>query len=442
MTTGVDRPVSVHASDAFEPLYSRYVRDVYRYSLALLGNRSDAEDATQTAFLNAYRAYRRGERPREPLNWLIVIAHNACLERRRRALRRPEEVPLDGEPRGLPVVDYDQADDVRELLDALDDLPFGQRAALVLREVGGRSYEEIAEILGTSVKAVDMALMRARRALRRRRASLGALWAVDMPARLCAKGAGGALAQAAGLTAPVPLAAKALAIIAAGLVAGAPGAGTAVEAEAAAALRSTERAAAARATAVAPPSAGRVVTARTARAHAQTKTRAGRAGSRGATSGGVEPSREVSASRAATSGDVGSRASTREAAAAAVARDGEAIAARAAAASAAPAPPVASAGQPSAVGGVVETTNQVVAAASPVSLPAAPSVTVPSTPAVSVPAAPAVTAPSTPSVSVPPAPSVSLPPLPSVSLPPLPSVSPPSASPAPSAGVSLPGVRP
>ena len=251
MTTGADRPVSARAGDAFEPLYSRYVRDVYRYSLALLGNRADAEDATQTAFLNAYRAYRRGERPREPLNWLIVIAHNACLERRRRALRRPQEVPLDVETGAADAVDRDVTQEVRELLDALAQLPFRQRAALVLREVGGRSYEEIAEILGTSVKAVDMALMRARQALRKGWASLGILSTVETPARLSGEGAARTLASTAAAGAPLAkvaalggpsllLTAKAVAVLAAGVVASAPIPGSGPNTSAVAAVRSVD----------------------------------------------------------------------------------------------------------------------------------------------------------------------------------------------------------
>src|SRR3954464_3215758 len=80
---------------AFEQLYRQYVKDVYRYVLALLRNPADAEDVTQTTFLNAYRAFKRGERPPKPQNWLITIAHNACRTRATRATRRPREVPLD-----------------------------------------------------------------------------------------------------------------------------------------------------------------------------------------------------------------------------------------------------------------------------------------------------------------------------------------------------------
>ena len=58
----------------------------------MLGDRSDAEDVTQTTFLNAYRALQRGERPMKPDHWLIAIAHDACRERFRFGQRRPREV--------------------------------------------------------------------------------------------------------------------------------------------------------------------------------------------------------------------------------------------------------------------------------------------------------------------------------------------------------------
>ena len=80
---------------AFERLYRRHVRDVYRFALALLRNPTDAEDVTQTTFLNAYRALQSGEEPRRPQSWLLAIAHNAARSRVRLAMRRPREVPLD-----------------------------------------------------------------------------------------------------------------------------------------------------------------------------------------------------------------------------------------------------------------------------------------------------------------------------------------------------------
>src|SRR2546423_15706520 len=83
------------ADRAFEQLYRKHARDVYQYALAVLTNPADAEDVTQQTFLNAFRAYQRGERPMRPHNWLIAIAHNVCRMRWRQANHRPKEVALD-----------------------------------------------------------------------------------------------------------------------------------------------------------------------------------------------------------------------------------------------------------------------------------------------------------------------------------------------------------
>src|ERR671922_2190058 len=148
----------------FERLYRRHVADVYRYALAVLRNPADAEDVTQTTFLNALRAYERGERPKAEQNWLIAIAHNVCRQRFRQSQRRPREVSLD-EDVADRIVDDDgpTGEDIRR---ALGQLAFNQRAALVMRELEGRSYAEIGEILELSTSAVETLIFRARRALR------------------------------------------------------------------------------------------------------------------------------------------------------------------------------------------------------------------------------------------------------------------------------------
>jgi RNA polymerase sigma factor (sigma-70 family) len=150
---------------AFERLYRRHVHDVYRYVLAVLRNQADAEDATQATFLSAYRAFIRGEEPLKPRNWLLKIAHNECRQRFRAAARRPKEVEWEDERAAAPGVDetVPTADEIRN---ALAHLSFNQRSALVMRELEGRSYNEIATILGLSVSAVETLLFRARRALR------------------------------------------------------------------------------------------------------------------------------------------------------------------------------------------------------------------------------------------------------------------------------------
>src|SRR5947199_2462240 len=131
---------------AFERLYRRHVGDVYHYALALLRNPADAEDVTQTTFLNAYNAFARGTRPAKPRHWLIAITHNVCRQRFRQAARRPEEVALEEDPGTL--VDEAEGPTPQELRRALDQLSFKQRSALVLRELEGRSYREIASTLG------------------------------------------------------------------------------------------------------------------------------------------------------------------------------------------------------------------------------------------------------------------------------------------------------
>jgi RNA polymerase sigma factor (sigma-70 family) len=206
--------------EAFERLYRSYARDVYRYTLALLRNPADAEDITQTTFLNAYRAYLRGEEPIRPRNWLIKIAHNACRSRHLRAVRRPQEVPLEETVAALRVP-AEEAPKVEELLEALGRLPFNQRAALVMRELEGRSYVEIAQTLDVSVAAVETLIFRARRSLRRDRSLFGALGAVQLPPSLSTLvgGGGGGAAAVAGSG----LAAKAALLVAAGLIAGTVG---------------------------------------------------------------------------------------------------------------------------------------------------------------------------------------------------------------------------
>jgi RNA polymerase sigma factor (sigma-70 family) len=150
---------------SFERLYQRYVGDVYRYALAVMRNEADAEDVAQTTFMNAYRAFQRGERPEKPQNWLIAIAHNVCRQRFRQSARRPSEVSFEDDIADR-LVDDDDAPTGEDIRRALGHLAFNQRAALVMRELEGRSYAEIAEILDLSTSAVETLIFRARRALR------------------------------------------------------------------------------------------------------------------------------------------------------------------------------------------------------------------------------------------------------------------------------------
>jgi RNA polymerase sigma-70 factor, ECF subfamily len=154
MTALAQRP---RGDRAFERMYRRHVGDVYRYALAVVRNPADAEDVTQTTFLNAYRAFvEGGARPRKTQTWLIGLAHGVC---RRRLRQLPERSGERDAPENLPP----RVADVRR---ALGRLPFDQRAALVMRELEARSYGEIADILALSTKRVETLIFLARRAFR------------------------------------------------------------------------------------------------------------------------------------------------------------------------------------------------------------------------------------------------------------------------------------
>ena len=154
------------ASREIDDLYRAHVAEVYRYAFAVLGNHADAEDVTQTTFLNAYRSLEQGVRPRKPANWLLTIASNAIKQRFRQEQSRPRQVELDDRiPHAGTDDDDDEAPSVGELLTALSKIPPQQRQAIVLREFEGRSYNEIAEILGVTTSALETLLFRARRSL-------------------------------------------------------------------------------------------------------------------------------------------------------------------------------------------------------------------------------------------------------------------------------------
>jgi RNA polymerase sigma factor (sigma-70 family) len=180
MATAVTEVPALARDRAFETLYRRYADDVYRYALALLRNPADAEDVTQTTFLNAYRAVKRGEQIKKPKNWLITIAHNAARSRYARASRRVDEVPLEDHLEQLSVPEVERPQ-VQEVLEALGQLPLNQRAALVMRVLEDRTYAEIADTLGVSVSAVETLIFRARRSLRVKASAIRVLGVVPAP---------------------------------------------------------------------------------------------------------------------------------------------------------------------------------------------------------------------------------------------------------------------
>ncbi|MFL5953930.1 MAG: RNA polymerase sigma factor, partial [Gaiellaceae bacterium] len=153
------RFVRPQAGAEVDRLYRRYAGEVLAYALRVMRSRPDAEDIVQTVFVRALGAIERGEKVRAPRNWLIKIAHNECrrlISSRKVHAELPEEV----------AVEPSEAVDVAQLRTAMAALAEAQCQALVLRELEGRTYAEIASTLGLTVSAVETLIFRARRALR------------------------------------------------------------------------------------------------------------------------------------------------------------------------------------------------------------------------------------------------------------------------------------
>jgi RNA polymerase sigma-70 factor, ECF subfamily len=159
---------------AFEVLMERHVDRAYRTARAILGNESDAHDATQDAFLDAWRQRRQLRDPTRFDAWLTRIVVNSCREtlrgRRRRAVREiaASDVldPVEGLPASGPSAD-ERAASIDVIERAFDRLSADDRAVLVLHHLESQSLAEIADTLEASVGAVKSRLHAARRSLER-----------------------------------------------------------------------------------------------------------------------------------------------------------------------------------------------------------------------------------------------------------------------------------
>lgn len=203
--------------DAFVALYNRYRQPVFAFVYHLLGASStvqDAEDLTQEIFQKAY-ANMGSRKPHGTFkSWLFRIARNHTFDHIR--LRRPAALSIDDPDRAAEpsnVVSLHQQVERREelewLVGAMGTLPERQRAALVMRELGGMSYDEIAESLATNREGVKQLIKRGRATVNaaavaggHRSRGLGRDLAAAAPITAVAwLGAGHASAAAAGATA-------------------------------------------------------------------------------------------------------------------------------------------------------------------------------------------------------------------------------------------------
>jgi RNA polymerase sigma factor (sigma-70 family) len=152
---------------AFEAIVDRYRRPLVRYCSRVLPT-ARAEDAVQQAFMNAFAALRRDEKRIELRPWLYRIAHNASLNALRESGWAHEAIEAAAHRAAFESA-HDVAErraSLRTVVTAVQDLPQRQRDAIVLRELEGRSYEQIAVELDATGGAVRQLLNRARHTLR------------------------------------------------------------------------------------------------------------------------------------------------------------------------------------------------------------------------------------------------------------------------------------
>jgi RNA polymerase sigma factor (sigma-70 family) len=149
--------------EAFRVIHDRYRQRLFAYTRQMLPVRQDAEDALQDIFVRAYAGLRANHRELALRAWLYRVAHNRCIdELRRPAPPPPEVIELLRSPVHDPIAEADQRESLRRLIADVRRLPDQQRSALLMRELGGMSYADLAGALGVTVPAVKSLLVRAR----------------------------------------------------------------------------------------------------------------------------------------------------------------------------------------------------------------------------------------------------------------------------------------
>jgi len=162
-------------TDAFEPLVLEHQTNVYRLALRMLGNETDAADAAQDAFIKAFTSLSSFRGESRFSVWLYRLTNNVCIDMLR---RRRDTLPIEtdndeGETSELPLPDErwspealaERAEDIRAVRSAMAALSPEYREILTLREIGGLSYDELAETLHLETGTVRSRLNRARKKL-------------------------------------------------------------------------------------------------------------------------------------------------------------------------------------------------------------------------------------------------------------------------------------
>lgn len=151
---------------AFAAIFRRYHQPLYRFCLAIVGNPEDAQDALQNTMMKVLRALPGEEREIELKPWLYRIAHNESIDLLRRR-RQTRELSVEQAAPGYGLAeDVATRERLRRLIADLRELPERQREVLVMRELAGLDFEEIATALSTSGAVARQTLYEARQSLR------------------------------------------------------------------------------------------------------------------------------------------------------------------------------------------------------------------------------------------------------------------------------------
>ncbi|MBP3484822.1 MAG: sigma-70 family RNA polymerase sigma factor [Oscillospiraceae bacterium] len=160
----------------FEKLVTAYEKNVYSLALRMVGDPEDAADMTQETFIKAYRSLSSFRGDSKFSSWLYRIASNVCLDFLRSRSRHPQVSLSSSDEDGrtafeLPDMSRNPEEQLMKKLSmeavrrGLEQLPEQQRQILVLRELGGLSYAELAQTLGLEEGTVKSRIFRARKRL-------------------------------------------------------------------------------------------------------------------------------------------------------------------------------------------------------------------------------------------------------------------------------------
>lgn len=148
---------------AYEALVQRYQPRLLAFCRHMLGSQEDAEEVLQEVFTAAYSALVRDDGPINARPWVYRVARNRCLDRLRMPkAARQESMDIHNRDHKVGTAEVHRREAFRETVADVGDLPEAQRAALLLREIDGLSYNQIAEAMDMTVPGVKALLVRAR----------------------------------------------------------------------------------------------------------------------------------------------------------------------------------------------------------------------------------------------------------------------------------------